>query len=170
MSTIGATIPGNAIFAKCAEGDDYLFSLLFAMRRNAATGEHSSPPRVAPTFEVYGDYIDLESATVMRPTGEKWTDNPFADGCWRSAWFYASLFVLRRFDPATYIKVADRHRVSVSDGERFLIHFADHCTSDNGFSLWKYDEPYSRDQLCPLLYLLACVERYHGSEQAIAAG
>lgn len=113
------------------------------------------------TNQIYSQYIDAESAVVKRPEGGAWTDSPFGDGVWRSSWFYASLLVIRALDAATYEWLRTKHQVDATLTGRFLTYFRDRCLSDDGWQLPKHPEQaFSRDQLVPMLYLLAAVSAY----------
>jgi hypothetical protein len=116
------------------------------------------------TTQTYNQYIDAENAVVRRPEGDNWTDSPYGDGVWRSYWFYASLLVVSALDAATYDWLQTEHHVDASLAGRFLTHFRDHCLSDDSWQLPKHPEQaFSRDQLVPMLYLLAAVSA-HASE------
>ncbi len=110
--------------------------------------------------QTYTQYIDVESAVVKRPEGEGY-DDPYGDGVWRSSWFYASLLVIHALDTGTYDWLQTDHQVDASLAGRFLTYFRDHCLSDDGWELPKNPQQiFSRDQLVPLLYLLAAVSAY----------
>lgn len=109
----------------------------------------------------YAQYVDSETGVIKRPesVGVDWGD-PFGDGVWRSAWFYASLIVIRALDAASYAKIKSEHGVDVSLAGQFLDYFQNHCTSNDGWQLPKTNQVFSRDQLVPLLYLLAAVAHH----------
>jgi hypothetical protein len=108
----------------------------------------------------YGQYIDRKTGVVKAPKG-------FAknDDCWRTSWFYGSLLVIHAKDPALYKRLKEMHGVDVASIRTFLTYFRDHCLDDKG---WKrpttLTSDFSRDQLVPLLYLLACVKAYGPAE------
>jgi hypothetical protein len=113
-------------------------------------------------------YIDAESGVVKRPEREGWTD-PYGDGVWRSSWFYASLLVIRAKDPGVYDRLRTEHGVSTDQAGLFLAYFRDHCTGGDEWKLPKNDsQKFSRDQLAPLLYLLACVHAYAPEHETVA--
>lgn len=119
------------------------------------------------TQQKYSQYIDAESGVVRRPEGTAWTD-PFGDGVWRSAWFYASLIVIQAKDAQLYARLQTEHEVDISLAGTFLRYFREHCISDHGWRLPKNDsQQFSRDQLIPLLYLLEAVVAYAPQYTAI---
>ena len=109
----------------------------------------------------YAQYVDSETYVIKRPesNGVDWGD-PLGDGVWRSSWFYASLIVIRALDAVTYAKIKSEHNVDVSMAGKFLEYFRDHCISNDGWQLPKTTQEFSRDQLVPLLYLLAAVVQH----------
>jgi hypothetical protein len=120
------------------------------------------------TKQTYSQYIDTESAVVKRPEVGAWTDSPFGDGVWRSSWLYASLLVIRALDAATYDWLQSEHHVNASLAGRFLTFFRDHCLTEDGWQLPKHPEQaFSRDQLVPMLYLLAAVSAYAPEFQGV---
>ncbi|MES2792719.1 MAG: hypothetical protein V4719_24110 [Planctomycetota bacterium] len=128
---------------------------------------HSFASALEPDHDQrYGDYVDPESRTILRLTGGSWDENPFGDGCWRSSWFYASLLVIFENDRKAYDSIAKKHGVSIDDAFHFIKHFSAHCSTSHGFKLWKHDKPFTRDQLAPLLYLLACIRKFGDSNEA----
>lgn len=116
---------------------------------------------------LYRRYVDEESAVVKRPEGDGWSD-PFGDGVWRSSWFYASLLVIRALDAAAYARLRAEHQVDAALAGRFLTYFRDHCIGDDEWRLPKHPtQVFSRDQLVPLLYLLAAVSAYAPEFKAV---
>lgn len=106
----------------------------------------------------YSQYLDQESGVIKRP--EPWGD-VFGDGVWRSSWFYASLLIIRSLAPQQYTALVDTHGVDVSEAGTFLHFFRSHCLHADGWTMPKHSEQaFSRDQLLPLLYLLAVVEKF----------
>lgn len=109
-------------------------------------------------LQKFGQYIDTETGVVKRP--EAWNDL-FGDGVWRSSWFYASLLIIQKEDDNTYKRLQTEHKVDASMAGKFLKYFRDHSISDHDWKLPKNDsQKFSRDQLVPLLYLLAAVAKY----------
>ena len=109
----------------------------------------------------YGQYVDQESGIVKRPEGGEWNDSPYGDGVWRSAWFYASVLVIRALDAHAYDELRSEHQVDAAQAGDFLTYFRDHSLSDDGWRLPKnLHQAFSRDQLVPLLYLLAVVSAH----------
>jgi hypothetical protein len=108
----------------------------------------------------YSQYIDAESGVVKRPEGKGWSD-AFGDGVWRSSWFYASLLILKAKAPHEYASLQTEHGLDKSLVGRFLTYFRNHCLGDHGWRLPKQPEQdFSRDQLVPLLYLLASITAF----------
>jgi hypothetical protein len=114
----------------------------------------------------YDQYFDPETGVIMRPP-ESAGFEPYGDGVWRSSWFYASLIVLAAKDASTYQKLQQEHGLDVTMSETFLRYFRDHSISNNGWSVPKADQKFSRDQLVPLLYLLGAVAAYQPALKSI---
>ncbi len=106
----------------------------------------------------YIEYLDQESGLIMRPPS--WS-NPFGDGVWRSSWFHASMLVIRALAPQQHAALVAEHGVDASKAGIFLSFFRAHCLGGNGWAMPKHPEQhFSRDQLVPLLYLLAVVAKF----------
>jgi hypothetical protein len=118
--------------------------------------------------QTYLQYVDEESNVIKRPQGEGWSD-PFGDGVWRSSWFYASLIVLKAEDPAAYGDLVQRHGVKAEQAKKFLEYFLANNTGSDEWTLPKNpSQKFSRDQLVPLLYLLAAVHKYDADARPVA--
>lgn len=121
-----------------------------------------------PANQRYAQYIDAETGVVKRPEGEGWSD-PFGDGVWRSSWFYGSLLAIRAKDPQTYEGLRKDHGIEAAQAGQFLTYFRDHCTGGDEWTLPKNpSQKFSRDQLTPLLYLLASVYAYAPEYRPVA--
>jgi hypothetical protein len=107
----------------------------------------------------YREYFDQESGLIKRPAS--W-GNPFGDGVWRSSWFHASMLVIRALAPQHYAALLAEHGVDAAKAGSFLAFFRAHCLGgNNGWAMPKHPEQhFSRDQLVPLLHLLAVVAKF----------
>jgi hypothetical protein len=113
-------------------------------------------------------YLDSETAVMKRPEGEGWSD-PFGDGVWRSSWFYASLVVIKGEQPRLYDAIEQDHGVGIEHAKQFLTGFRDNNTGRDEWTLPKNPrQKFSRDQLVPLLYLMAAAHNYEDDLRPIA--
>jgi hypothetical protein len=107
--------------------------------------------------QTYRDYLDEETSVIKRPEGADWSD-PFGDGVWRSSWFYASLILIKGHDPQNYATIYGEHGVGIEEAGNFLKYFAANNIQGEEWSLPKNpSQKFSRDQLAPLLLMLAAV-------------
>jgi hypothetical protein len=107
----------------------------------------------------YDQYINRQTGVVRPPEGFATNDD-----CWRTSWVYASLVVIRANDQQLYERLKADHGLDISLVKTFLTYFRDNCI---GGDAWKrpttLTPDFSRDQLTPLLYLLACIH-VHGPD------
>jgi hypothetical protein len=120
--------------------------------------------------QTYSQYLDAETCVIKRPEGDGWSD-PFGDSVWRSSWFYASLIVLKEEDAKLYDSITKEHGISTDHAKQYLENFRNNNLGDEEWSLPKNpSQKFSRDQLIPLLYLLAAVRKYEPDMKSTAKG
>lgn len=103
-----------------------------------------------------GQYVDRQTAVVKSPEGFAGNDD-----CWRTSWCYACLVIIHEKDQRLYERLKTEHNLDISLVKKFLDYFHDNCVRDDGWRRATTLSPdFSRDQLVPLLYLLACVKEY----------
>ena len=136
----GFNAAADTLFA--ASGDDVYWQSGASLRRRG-------PQRI-------GQYIDSATGVVRRP----YPDDAYGDCVWRSSWLYASVLILRAKEPAVYAFLQLHHDLDATLAGTFLSYFRDHGTGPDGWNVPGSTQDFSRDQLSPLLYLLACVSAF----------
>ena len=119
----------------------------------------AAPPD--PTLK-WGDYIEQETGLVTKP--KSWSDI-YGDCVWRSSWVYASLLVIREKDQGLYKELRDTHGLHLKYLDPYLATCIDKVCGDDEWCVPGSDQKFSRDQLAPMLYMLAAISAYEHDDE-----